>query len=177
MNIVFLDIDGVLNSLNYFIEREPKVLELYQNENYNKDTFLKLKRLMLDIDINKVKVLKEIIDETKSLVVVISSWKNMGTFSYVQNELIKMGIPIIGITDDCNSNRGAGIKNYLQENNVQKYIILDDEIFDDYDVELLSHLVKTSFNKNGLTNKHKSIAIKMMINNNIGGNKCLVKKK
>lgn len=37
MNVIFLDIDGVLNDLNYFIERKPKVLELYANKNYDND--------------------------------------------------------------------------------------------------------------------------------------------
>lgn len=39
-----------------------------------------------------------------------------------------MGIPIIGATIDNSSNRGEGIKNYLKENNVKRYIILDDDI-------------------------------------------------
>ena len=70
MNVIFLDFDGVLNSLDYFIEREPKVLELYKDKNYVNDISLRFKRLMLDIDINKVKLLKEIALETNSYVVV-----------------------------------------------------------------------------------------------------------
>ncbi len=163
MNVIFLDIDGVLNDLNYFMERHPKVLELYTNKIYDNSDTLKLQRLMLDIDIKKLKILKEIIDETKSLVVITSSWKTLEVFPYVKNELIKLGIPIIDVTKDHNFDRGTGIKNYLKEHNVENYIILDDDIFKDYDEELLSHLIKTSFISKGLSNNHKEKAIKKLI--------------
>ena len=166
MNIIFLDIDGVLNNQDYIIEIHPKVLELYSKKDYDESSLLRLKRLMMDIDKKKVKILKEIIKETNSFVVVISSWKTLGTFPYVRRELIKMGIPIIDVTDDYNSNRGEGIKNYLKNNdNIKNYIILDDEIFEDYDEELLSHLVKTSFYEDGLTEVHKESAIKKLTRN------------
>lgn len=55
VNIIFLDIDGVLNSKNYFIERHPKLLELYKNNKFLDTISLKLKRMMLDIDLNKLK--------------------------------------------------------------------------------------------------------------------------
>ena len=159
VNIIFLDIDGVLNSKNYFIERHPKVLKLYKN-NKSPDTIsLKLKRMMLDIDLNKLNTLKEIIKATGAYVVVTSSWKRLEIFPYVKEQLISMGIPIIGNS----SNRGEGIKNYLKENNAKRYIILDDDIFEDYDNELLMHLVKTSFVNDGLTDSYKKLAIEKLI--------------
>lgn len=163
VNIIFLDIDGVLNSKNYFIERHPKVLKLYKN-NKSPDTIsLKLKRMMLDIDLNKLNILKEIIKATGAYVVVTSSWKRSEIFPYVKEQLISMGIPIIGTTTDNSSNRGEGIKKYLKENSVKRYIILDDDIFEDYDEELLQHLVKTSFVNDGLTDNHKKKAIEKFI--------------
>lgn len=166
MNVIFLDIDGVLNSINYFIKRHPKVLELFENNKYLDDISLKLKRMMLDIDLDKLKLLKEIIDKTGSYIVITSSWKKLEIFPFVREQLISWGIPVIGITVDNNSNRGEGIKKYLKENSVKSYVILDDDIFDDYDEELLQHLVKTSFYSDGLTDEHKKKVIEKLI---IGG--------
>ena len=71
VNIIFLDIDGVLNSKNYFVERYTKVLKLYKN-NKSPDTIsLKLKRMMLDIDLNKLNILKETIKATGAYTTVI----------------------------------------------------------------------------------------------------------
>lgn len=111
MNIIFLDIDGVLNSINYFIDNHSKVLELYQSKDWNDYNSLIIKRAMMDIDKNKLRILKEIIDETGSYVVVISSWKIRSIFPNIRDELINMGIPIIGVTVDYHSNRGKVLKN------------------------------------------------------------------
>ena len=59
-------------------------------------------------------------------------------------------------------NRGLGIKNYLQQNNIREYIILDDDIFPDYDEELQKHLVKTNFYQDGLNEELSQIAIKKL---------------
>ena len=162
MNIIFLDIDGVLNSLNYFIERHPKVLELYSNQNYDSSDELKLQRVMLDINMEKLELLREIIESTDAKVVVISSWKSLGIFPYVKEKLIKYGIPIIDTTKNDHGNRGEGIKNYIKNHNIENYIVIDDEIFQDYDEEILGKLVKTSFYENGLEEKHKVKAIQLL---------------
>ena len=59
-------------------------------------------------------------------------------------------------------NRGLGIKNYLQQNNIREYIILDDDIFPDYDEELQKHLVKTNFYQDGLNEELSQIVIKKL---------------
>lgn len=162
MNVIFLDIDGVLNCGSYLKEIHNDVKELVKNKsNYNFEEY-KTKRLMIKIDVNRLKILREIIEATGSYVVIISSWKSLRDFPLVERELINMGIPIIGSTDGRGSNRGEGIKKYLSENNVTNYIVLDDSIFDDYDSEIISRLIQTSFYKDGLNEKHKEEAIKML---------------
>ena len=161
MKVIFLDIDGVLNCTSYFIERHSEIAKLYENNKDNK-RLLSLKRMMLDIDNRKLELLKDIIDVTGAKVVVTSSWKRLDIFNDVEELLISMGIPIVGTTKDKSYNRGTGIKKYLKENQVEEYIVLDDDIFEDYDTEIMNHLVKTSFSHGGLNESHKKKAIELL---------------
>lgn len=101
MKIIFLDVDGVLNSQNYLLNSNNKISN--------------------SINPKKITLLKEIVDET---------------------ELIR-------------GKRGEEIKLYLPKHpNIDNFVILADEIFEDYDDYLLKHLVKTSFYIDGLTEEH-----------------------
>ena len=148
-NIIFLDIDGVLNYLNYFIKMKNTRVN-YNKVFYNNNYYATFLINLLDIDQNKLYLLKEIIRETNSKVVISSSWRNLKIYPLVEDYLIKMGIPVIGTTPYINSKRGLEIKTYLKEHKVDNYIILDDDIFPDFDEELLSHLIHTNFYNNGL---------------------------
>jgi len=162
MNIIFLDFDGVINSEGFFVARSRNMQGLRMiNIDVNNEEDDRIQWYMWQINPYNLDILREIIEETSSSVIVISSWKNLIRFDRVSKELIKLGIPIIGRTYDQGSNRGFGIKEYLKDNEVDSYIIIDDEIFRDYDEELLAHLVKTEF-INGLTLKEKEKALKIL---------------
>lgn len=148
-NIIFLDIDGVLNYLKYFIEMKNIRIN-YNKVFYNNNYYATFLINLLDIDPNKLYLLKEIIRETNSKVVISSSWRNLKIYPLVEDYLIKMGIPVIGTTPYIDSKRGLEIKTYLKEHKVDNYIILDDDIFPDFDEELLSHLIHTNFYNDGL---------------------------
>lgn len=163
MKVIFLDIDGVLNSNEFFASNHDDVVAFYKEHEFDwNDINVCIKRQMMDIDFDKLKILKSVIDETHAKVVIISSWKKMRIYPYIIDKLNEQGIPIIGYTIDNGSNRGSGIKKYLLEHKVDEYVILDDDIFDDYDDEIMDKLVKTCFYNGGLQEEHKEELIKKL---------------
>ena len=163
MKVIFLDIDGVLNSNDFFASNHDLVKQFFKENEYDYNNVnLLVERQMLDIDFTELKMLKDVIIKTDSQVVITSSWKKLKIFPYIVKEFIAFGIPVIGYTIDNGSNRGTGIKKYLMENKVDQYVVLDDDIFPDYDEEIMDRLVKTSFYDNGLEEKHIKKMIKKL---------------
>ena len=128
MKIIFLDIDGVLNSDEYF----DKIKNLNINGIEN------------DIDISKIILLKKSLDETGAKIVLTSSWRYTRKAQELKQLLLSYGI-IVDCTPFIDNERGIEIKKWLQEHNdVQDFVILDDEIFDSYDEKLMKKLIKIS---------------------------------
>ena len=149
MKVIFLDIDGVLNSDEY-VDRVKKS---------------DIQGIERDIDIEKVKLLKRAIDETGAKVVLSSSWRYTKSASYLKELLANYGIRVDSTpyiqdkrgleikkwdsTPYIQDKRGLEIKKWLSENQgVEDFLIIDDEIFDSFDEELMKKLVKIS-NGNG----------------------------
>ena len=132
MKVIFLDIDGVLNSVEY--------LDKVKNSD--------IQGIERDIDVGKVKLLKRAIDETGARVVLSSSWRYTRNARYLKELLANYEIRVDS-TPYIQDIRGLEIKKWLSENQgVEDFIILDDEIFDSFDEELIKKLVKVS-NGNG----------------------------
>ena len=159
MKIIFLDIDGVLNYLNYF--KYINKLRLTYNKLLKEDKYILLKTI-IKIDIEKIFLLKEIIDRTNSKVVLTSSWRNLDIYPLIEEYLINIGIPIVDTTKSLNS-RGEEIRDYLNNHDFDNYIIIDDDIFPDYNEELLFHLIHTNFYNEGLDYENKEEAIYKLI--------------
>lgn len=149
-NIIFLDIDGVLNSNKYF------------DGISNKECINPVDRLMLDIDMSKVKLLLEVINKTNAKIVITSSWRRMKLYPYIKERLVSMGLPVVGETPFIEGRRGEEIKSYLLENRVSNYCIIDDEVFKDYNT-LEDNLVITNFYEDGLTKEHAEEVVKKLI--------------
>lgn len=128
MKVIFLDVDGVLNSDEYFEETKG----------------LNLQGIYQDIDVEKIKLLKKAVDETGAKVVLTSSWR------YTKNaiklkELLKEYEIFVDATPFIENKRGLEIKKWLLDNqNVDDFVTLDDEIFDSFDEDLLEKLIKIS---------------------------------
>lgn len=158
VKVLFLDVDGVLNCHS------------------TKDACGRY----IGIDDKKVVLLKEIVDSTGAIIVLISTWKRCWTneprlkpnqdelASYLDEKLLKQGLVAIDKTIDGNSHRrGKGILRYIELQkekgiNVNKYVILDDEMFDYLETKMTKHLLQTSFYQNGLEKKHVRKAIERL---------------
>jgi hypothetical protein len=147
MNIIFLDIDGVLNSwkdLEFELENNPDA-DIYINTIFERPTLL----------------LKEIINKTDAKIVLSSSWRIVH-FEKAITLLKKYGIRIYDRTPYLGTIRGKEIKTWLTDNDyVDSFVILDD----DADMEdLIDNLIKTN-NYYGLQEEHVEQAINMLNNN------------
>ena len=131
MKVIFLDIDGVLNSDEYIDSIKGKEMTA-ENE----------------IDMEKVRLLEQAINHTGAIVVLTASGRYAQVGRYLRKVLSQMAI-FTDATPYMNNIRGLEIKEWLRQNNdVEDFVILDDEIFESYDEELLSKLIKIS-NGNG----------------------------
>lgn len=153
MKVIFLDIDGVLNSID------------------SEDRF----KWHIGIDCSGVKLLREIVDTTGAEIVLISTWKRWwhktkehqdDLANYLDRRLAEEGLFIMDKTEDNMTSRGEGIFNWLAKHpEVESWVILDDEIFEDYEeYGCMPHLVKTSFYDGGLKEKHVKMAINLLNN-------------
>lgn len=116
MKYIFLDIDGVLNSMN----SDPKNL-VY---------FTKSKSLRDPIDVKLLNLFKSILtDEHK--IVLISSWcsKNEDHNSKVANFLgiTKFYTGTLGYTGGGRE-RGRAVVDFVHKNNITSYVMVDDSI-------------------------------------------------
>ena len=133
MKVIFLDKDGVLNSDEYFDKIEG----------------LDIKGIESDVDIEKVKLLKEAVDETGARVVVTASARYT-TNGQLLIQLLREYQMLVDLTPLINKKRGIEIRQWLSEHpDTEDFVILDDEIFDSYDEELMKKLIKIS-NGNGI---------------------------
>lgn len=159
MKVIFLDVDGVLNSN----DRD----EVFHG--------------MIGIEDEKVSRLAKIVTETGAEIVLSSSWRIdwerveskqdlplMG--EYLVEKLAKYHLQILNKTDSIDmSQRGVEIKTWLQNAetdgvNIESFCIIDDEMFDYVEEDLTDHLVKTSFYDppGGLQDTHVEKAISIL---------------
>jgi len=151
--IIFLDIDGVLC-----------VFPEWQNSWVDNEKNLFSEPL--------IKNLKTILDATGAKIVISSSWRlHKKSLLYLYNQLEKCGILrsyIVGQTDDLSKHirfsfytelRWLEIKDYIDKNKIEKYIIIDDYDLEKYDK---LHLVRTK-RYMGLTAVLTNVCIKKLV--------------
>ena len=137
MNIIFLDIDGVMNSTE----------DRFSTELENKDYWIRLKRLT---------------NETNSVIVLSSSWRIIERLTNLVKERLKeYDIKYIDKTPYL-SGRGNEIRAWLESTNIKvdKFVIIDDEISDIVNL-FPNNVVKIDMHK-GLQDDDVEKAIKIL---------------
>ena len=147
MNIIFLDIDGVLNSIEYVTETYNALKRTLKREEM--------------FDPVCMKNLKQIVDKTDAKIVITSSWK-IGDMELLHEVFSKYGINIFDKTKHYGDRRGKEIRDWMAEHQeAKKFIIIDDDYFKDYP-GLDDHIVHTSiYSGRGLNEKHVEQALRL----------------
>lgn len=156
MKLIFLDIDGVINtheSMSYETDfsKLPSGKILYDNLSYY-----------------AIEVLNDIIKETNAKVVISSSWRLIYPLDDIRFILNKYGFvgEVIGITPDIyKKHRGEEIKQWLRSTSedVESYLVLDDDC--DMSGVLARFLwIRRSKGHFGLSLYHREKAIKILKN-------------
>lgn len=159
MKVLFLDVDGVLNS-----ETSHSIQDNNQHWTWNEVAEMHLE------------LLKRIVEETGAKIVLSSTWrlyhplhtghKNItdGLVKVLVDKLNMFNLSILDVTPEIqNAMRGIEIASWLEFHpEVENYVILDDDT--DFLEEQREHFVNTTF-KNGLTKELAEKAIKILQKN------------
>lgn len=157
MKVIFLDVDGVLNS-EFSRDKERNNFDNWMEHEVS------------EMHVNN---LKKIVDATGAQIVLSSSWrfdhpKATGR-DFIADPLMKVldrklkavGLDIIDVTPDLRGKiRGAEIQDWLDRHSeVERFVILDDDV--DMMEEQKPFFVNTTF-KNGLTEEMANKAIEIL---------------
>lgn len=147
MKCIFLDFDGVINNWHHFDE----------------------------VSIENAIILKKIVDISDAKIIATTSNKyslqrfdkvdyHSSNFYYNYVKFLnELGIQIYDLTPLVNANRTLEIQKYLQEHDVEQYVILDDELIGE---ELQEHQVFLDLYR-GLQEEHIIPALNIL-NGNLG---------
>lgn len=173
MNIIFLDIDGVLNSLPYFKSMKDT------DETYKKD----IDETYNEISDFHLKKLAEIYHTCNAEIVLSSTWRDLDdpsdkvcyqTYEYLLKSLAKYDMKIISKTPTIHMNRPLEIITWVN-NQIDKEDINFVSLDDDFSVEdyakygIEDKLIHTKFfcsdiSEGGLQQEHVDRAIKILMN-------------
>ena len=133
MNIIFLDIDGVLNC-----ETTTASVGNYTG-----------------IEDEKVRLFAEIVRQTNAEIVLTSTWKEFwyreeskkemqdAFANHLDAKLNACGLSVFDKTVDQIFDRGEGILRFIKEYKPESFVILDDNLFDYRETGLAAHLIRT----------------------------------
>lgn len=133
--VIFLDMDGVLNSTHFFRSKDDAGLVEYSQSD---DFFRGM------IDPVAVGVLSEIATKSGAALVLSSSWRNVITLEDLEPMLREAGyrgLGFVGKTDSRGAHRNEEIRRFLiQHPEIKRFLVLDDT----KDAHIPGHTILTS---------------------------------
>lgn len=157
MKIVFLDIDGVLNSDDWYKSGEAK--KAYEKTKIVSD---------YHFDPNAWKWVEKLLIETGAKIVLSSSWRNFTLEAtlkdFTGNNFEVLNKYIVGITPrSALRRRGNEIKTFIETTDIKidKYVIIDDDT--DFNTDQLPYFVRTDW-FHGITEENYNKAKKILNN-------------
>lgn len=116
MKIIFLDVDGVLNSLRNVMAYGGYP---WPNGGHRKDP----KQKEENLDPIAIGMIRSICKETGAKVVLHSTWRiHVDAVKFGE----KYGLPVIGATDD-KASKNRSIVLWLEANKPEKFVVIDDD--------------------------------------------------
>lgn len=150
--IIFLDFDGVLNSV--------RTMHAFEVDRTLDDDYFTCLLISL-VDPVAIALLNKITDETGAKIVVSSTNRLHLKFEGCVKVLRRMGATgeVVGVTEHLNSTRGIEIQEWVARNNVDTFVIIDDDR--DMLTEQSANFVHVN-GQIGLDHRNKDDAIKIL---------------
>lgn len=134
-NVIFLDFDGVLN----------KKLDDFSESAANPEAVFYVNKLCLENDFK---------------IVVCSSWRHRDNYEQILHDIgIDEKIGVLGKTKNNPNGREAEIKDFLEDHDIAKYLIIDDAyLSDDIEDHHVQPASRLGFTKNKYEEALKKIS-------------------
>lgn len=146
---IFLDVDGVLNNHDFASEQYKNGINIYAEDR---------------LDPTSIECVKRIVDATNAKIVLSSSWRwSKEAYDAVAAQLALVDLKIFDTTNidiRVNLSRSGEIQEWLNNNEYDSYLILDDDEIKGEELE--RHHIQTT-PLYGLTDEHVDPAIKILI--------------
>lgn len=156
MKVIFLDFDGVLNSVLYAKTEE------YQTHagGASWHSVDSLKWWSYGLDATRVELLNQLVERTGAKVVISSSWRLGATQEWLVQVLVSRGFrgEVVGVTPAYGDEpRCKEIEGWIEVHRPESYVVIDD----DADAEIRGRFVLTSSHC-GLTAEDVDEAVRIL---------------
>lgn len=147
--VIFLDIDGVLNSNLWVLQNSGAASR-------GTSSTLELMRKM--INTKHIPFLQRVVSETGAQIVVSSSWRDVLTIDELRDIFSSYGLDaeIIGTTPPGHVRRDAIERWLAAHSEISRYVVLDD-----FDLDVWAEHVRTDVNE-GMSNDDATRAIEVL---------------